>query len=200
MNLQNYEQARQYALNRLEKELSPNLLYHGLAHTRDEVVPAAEMLAGMEGICGEPLYLLRTAAWLHDIGFIEQSVNHEKIGARIAAEVLPGFGFSDQEVKVVRNAIMATMLPQAPTTLLEKIMADADLAILGRPNFMPRNDDLRQELAYFGKEFTDMEWYSRQLSFIETHAYFTESARELLDAQKLINITELKQTLMTHTP
>jgi len=200
MNQHSYEQARQYALNRLEKELSPHLLYHGLAHTRDEVVPAAEMLAGMEGLHGEPLYLLCTAAWLHDIGFIEQSVNHEMISARIATEALPDFGFSAQEVEIVRDAIMATMLPQAPTTLLERIIADADLTILGRPDFMPRNGDLRDELAYFGKEFSDVEWYSGQLKFIETHAYFTESARELLNAQKLINIAVLKQALLTLTP
>ena len=82
--MQKYGQARQYALHRLEKELSPNLLYHGRAHTRDDVIPSVEQLARMEGIRGASLYLLRTSAWFHDLGFVEQPAYHEMIGARIA--------------------------------------------------------------------------------------------------------------------
>jgi hypothetical protein len=47
MNSQNFEDAKQYAEERLGQELSPTLVYHGIAHTRDEVVPAVEMLASM---------------------------------------------------------------------------------------------------------------------------------------------------------
>ena len=45
-----FEQAKQYFLQRLERELSPNLLYHGITHTRDDIVPAVEMFASMEGV------------------------------------------------------------------------------------------------------------------------------------------------------
>ena len=93
MDANNVEQARQYALNRLERELSPNLHYHGIVHTRDDVVPAAELLANLEGIKVESFYLLLTAAWFHDLGFVEKPANHEQISARIAAEILPGFGY-----------------------------------------------------------------------------------------------------------
>src|SRR5688500_819275 len=34
-----YEAALRYALDRLERELSPNLFYHSLQHTRDDVFP-----------------------------------------------------------------------------------------------------------------------------------------------------------------
>ena len=50
MDTLNFEQAKQYVLQRLERELSPNLLYHGITQTRDHVVPAVEMLARMEGV------------------------------------------------------------------------------------------------------------------------------------------------------
>jgi uncharacterized protein len=55
----------------LEREFSPQLVYHGIIHTREEVVPAAETLAHMEGIPKESLSLLFTATWFDDIGFIE---------------------------------------------------------------------------------------------------------------------------------
>lgn len=195
MDAQNFEQARQYALHRLEQELSPKLTYHGITHTRDDVVPAAESLAGMEGIQGESLYLLLTAAWFHDLGFIEQPLYHELISARIAVQVLPGFGYSTEQIEIVRWAILATALPQSPTTLLEEILTDADLDVLGRDDFMSRNGNLRRELAFFGKDYSDMEWYMGQLKFVETHTYFTASAHTLRDTGKLKNIADLKQVL-----
>ena len=195
MNSQKFEQARQYAEKRLQKELSPNLFYHGIAHTRAEVVPAVETLAKMEGLKGESLHLLLTAAWFHDIGFTKQATNHEAIGAQIAEEVLPSFGYTEDQVEIIKKAILATAIPQSPRNLLEEILDDADLDVLGRGDFMRRNGALRRELAYLGKEFTDEEWYAGQLKFVEGHRYFTISARSLRDTQKSQNIQELRNIL-----
>ena len=191
----NFEQAKQYALQRLEQELSPNLLYHGITHTRDEVVPVVERLATMEDIQGDWRSLMVTAAWFHDLGFIEGLSNHESVSARLASDVLPGFGYTAQQVDVVTGIIMATVVPQSPKTHLEQIMADADLDVLGREDFMLFNDNLRRELALFGQEFTDLDWYSRQLQFLKSHTYFTASAREIRDAGQLKNIDLLKRKL-----
>lgn len=195
MEAQNFEQARRYALHRLEQELSPNLHYHGIMHTRDDVVPAVERLAGMEGLQGESLYLLLTAAWFHDLGFIEQPLYHELISVRIAAQVLPNFGYTDEQIEIVRWAILATALPQTPQNLLEEILTDADLDILGRDDFMVRNGNLRSELALYGKTHDDEEWYIGQLEFLESHTYFTASAHALRDKGKLKNISDLKKKL-----
>jgi predicted metal-dependent HD superfamily phosphohydrolase len=190
-----FAQARQYASDRMQRELPSYLAYHGLAHTRDEVVPAVETFAGLEGIQGEYLHLLLTAAWFHDLGHVEQAANHEAIGARIAAEVLPSFGYAANQVEIVRGAILATVLPQSPRSGLEEILADADLDVLGRENFMQRNSDLRRELVSLGREFTDEQWYSSQLGFLEKHTYFTASARLLRNAQKKRNTDEIRTKL-----
>ena len=194
MDSQIFEQARQYAENRLKQELSPNLVYHRVEHTRAEVVPAVRTLAGMEGVHGESLYLLLTAAWFHDLGYVEQAMNHELISARLAVQVLPTFGYTEDQVEIVRRAILATALPQSPRNRLEEILADADLDVLGREEFMQRNGDLRRELAFLGKIFSDEEWCVEQLKFLEGHTYFTASARSLRNAQKIINIAELRVT------
>src|SRR5690242_17751567 len=52
-----FARAHAYALARLERELSPALCYHSVAHTRDDVVVAAERLAALEGVDGEALLL-----------------------------------------------------------------------------------------------------------------------------------------------
>lgn len=195
MNIQSLDQAKEYVLNRLESELPAGLYYHGLGHTIADVVPAAEVFAEGEGIQGEPADLLITAAWFHDLGFIETRAGHEAVSARLAAEALPGFGYSDEQVQIIKGIIGATVLPQTPTSILGQTLADADLDVLGRDDFMRRNDDLRRELAFFGQESTDAEWYAAQVKFVEGHTYFTASAHRLRDAGKAKNLAEVKAIL-----
>jgi uncharacterized protein len=190
--------ARDYALRRLAEELSPKLYYHSLWHTQSEVLPSAELLAELSGIEGEDLVLLRTAALYHDIGFVHQRVEHEQAGAAIAAEVLPNFGYSVLQVKRVCGMIMATRLPQSPTNLLEQLLADSDLDSLGRDDFMPRNHALREEWAAFGTFFTDEQWYSSQLRFLESHHYWSEAALKLRTDGKEYNKLTLRALLAAY--
>jgi hypothetical protein len=83
-------------------------------------------------------------------------------------------------------------MPRTPHTLLEEILADADLDNLGRSDFMQRSLDLRKEWETFGRQWTDQEWYISQLDFLAEHHYFTASARQLRDVQKLKNIQQLR--------
>ncbi len=195
MDAEKFEQAKRYALGRLERDLPDGLYYHSLAHTVSDVVPAVEAFAKGEGIAGGDLLLLRTAAWFHDLGFVEQRVGHEAVGARLAAETLPGFGYSASDIHTVQSIIMATAIPQSAKTVLERIMADADLDVLGRDDFLLRNGNLRRELAFHGQEFSDVQWFGGQLKFVEGHSYFTPSARALRDAGQAINAAALRRQL-----
>jgi uncharacterized protein len=194
-NMPDLAKARAYVLNRLEHELSPNLTYHCIGHTRDEVAPAADLLATLEKVPPEDHLLLLTGAYFHDLGFIRQRQNHEAVSIQLAEQTLPGFGYSDSQVSVVRGIILATHLPQAPATLLERIMADADMDDLGNESFWKRSQDLRQELDTFGSRFTDEEWYTYQLRLMEDHQYFTASGQSLRNSLKRQHMLEVKQLL-----
>ena len=188
--------AWQYALLRLDGELSPLLTYHCVAHTRDDVLPAAKRLAAMEQVGKKDLNLLLTAVWFHDIGFVENlATDHEAVGIRIVTEVLPRYGFNPAQIRAVRDLIQVTKIPQSPTTHLEEIMADADLDLLGRDDFLALNQALRAETAALGKSTTDEEWYMGQVAFLQTHCYFTDSARFLRAAGKKQNIEKLIKLL-----
>jgi len=190
-----FERAKQYALERLERELPSALIYHCLAHTRDDVVPVVERLAALEGIDGEDLLLLRTAAYYHDLGFVEQPAGHEAIAVRIVSEVLPGFGYSLEQIDVISGIIMATRTPQDPHTHLEEIIADADLDLFGRDDFWPLNRALRTEVEALGQLMTDEEWYGGQLAFLRDHRYFTAGARTLRQDLKQRHIEKLAALL-----
>jgi len=191
MNQPDFNGARQYVVERLSNELPPGVRYHTRAHTEEIVAPATDHLAGLLNIQGVPLLLLRTGAYFHDMGFVVQTVNHEEIGASIAEKVLPDYGYDRQQIEAVRNLIMATKLPQSPHNLLEQILADADLDILGRADFMPWNQKLREEIEAYGKPLTDDQWLSGQIRFMSEHRYWTEAARNLRDTQKRANIQSL---------
>jgi uncharacterized protein len=190
-----FERAQQYVLRRLEDELAPHLVYHGTAHTRDDVVPAIERFAAVEGVTGDDLLLLRTAAWFHDIGFVERAVDNEIIAVRIANDMLPEWDYSKAQIATISGIILATRLPQTPHTPLEALMADADLDVLGRDDFLLKNGLLRRELAAGGIILSDVQWYTNQLRFIEQHQYFTETARCLRDAGKGRNIEAMRALL-----
>jgi hypothetical protein len=79
--------------------------------------------------------------------------------------------------------------------LLEQIMADADLEVLGREDFLVRNQALRAEVAASGKSMTDAQWYNGQLKFMRSHHYWTAAARMLRDSLKQENIKVMVRQL-----
>lgn len=190
----NYRKAERHIMKILAAELSPNLHYHGIHHTYD-VVEAAERLAIMEGVLDEDIFVLKSAATYHDAGFVEQYEKNEPIGARMASEILPLYGYTSAQVQTVHDLIYATVIPHNPQTKLEQIICDADLDYLGRDDFHQIADSLRRELRDHGKINSDRAWDETQVKFLEHHKYFTKSAIKLRQEKKLKHIEEIKQRL-----
>ncbi len=191
-----YAGAITHALERLRTELPADLLYHSVWHTEHDVMPSALRLARLTDHVGEAdLHLLEVAAAYHDLGFVEQAQNHEMISARIAAQTLPALAFNSRQIECIMGMILATRLPQSPRTVLEQILADADLDVLGREDFFPRNADLLQESIRLGRPFTQEEWNRQQLNFLQQHTYFTTAARALRDTGKQQHIAALQREL-----
>ncbi len=193
----NFAQAKEYALSRLSNELSANLFYHSYRHTQD-VCSAVEILAAEEGISGEELDVLRTGAIYHDMGYLEQYHANEPVGERIAKKALPEFDYTDEQIACVSDLIMATRMPQQPKTLAQKILCDADLYYLGGDTFYELSHELRRELAAYGKPTTLPEWYQLELQFLQSHAYFTETARRTQEPGKQQYIREIEELLNEH--
>jgi uncharacterized protein len=190
-----------YALTRLEYELAPGFVYHSVAHTRDEVLPAVAYLAEHEAVTGEYVLLLHTAAAYHDIGFVRGPDDHEARGVAIARDVLPRFGYTPDQVDMVARLILSTRMPPQPQTLLQRILIDADLDSLGRLDFLGRSHDLRAERAAHGEEIPLTTWYQQQLHFLRAHCYFTAAARVRRNDGKRCNIELLKSLIaMTGHP
>jgi uncharacterized protein len=189
------EGAVAYALRRLAVELSPHLTYHSLAHTRDEVIPAATELAQLAGLSARETGLLRVGAAFHDLGYAERPEDHEVCSARIAAQVLPEFAFDSLTVEQIMSLILATRLPQSPRNYLEELLCDADLSGLGGEDFFERSEALLSERRAFGEIITDDDWWRDQCNFLARHHYWTEVAEKLRAPGKARNLRQLRRQL-----
>lgn len=193
----NYMKAERHIMRILENQLSPKLLYHSINHTID-VTKAVERIAIMEGITDEDLFLLKSAATYHDAGFIEKYENNEEIGMRLAREILPKYGYTDEQIDIIDGLIHSTSVPQSPESHLQQVMCDADLDYLGRDDFHEIADLLRRELREHGRLHSDRKWDEIQLAFLQSHTYFTESSIKLRREKKLKHIEEIKEKLATY--
>lgn len=182
-------------IKRLESELSPKLYYHGPHHTRDDVLPAVIRLGELARVDAHQMLLLKTAALYHDIGYVEHYMDHETLGAHMAANELPKHGYTPSEVQIIVNLIMATRMPHNPNTFMEEIICDADLDSVGRDDFYITSHQLRLELQEMGIRVSLREWYIRQLKFLKSHEYITEMAKTLRNPTKLMIIAELEDIL-----
>jgi ligand-binding sensor domain-containing protein/class 3 adenylate cyclase/predicted metal-dependent HD superfamily phosphohydrolase len=190
----NYYKAERHIIKVLQKGLSEKLHYHGIDHTKD-VVKAVERIAIMEGVTDEGLFLLKSAATYHDAGFVEQYEKNESIGARLAEEILPKYGYTEQHINTIKELIFVTEIPHKPKNKLEEIICDADLDYLGRDDFHEIADRLRRELREFGKISSDRKWDEIQVQFLTAHRYFTATAIKTRKDKKLKNLEEIKAKL-----
>lgn len=190
----NYYKAERHIMKILEKKLSPKLHYHSIAHTKD-VCRAVERLALLEGVADEGLFLLKSAATYHDAGFVESYDKNEPVGARMAGEILPKYGYTMDHIEEIRRLIYVTQIPHQPKNKLEEIICDADLDYLGRDDFHVIADKLRLELREHGKIDSDRKWDEIQVMFLTQHKYFTQTAISTRQENKMKNLEEIKAKL-----
>jgi predicted metal-dependent HD superfamily phosphohydrolase len=190
-----FEAASDYALKRIIKEVSKNYHYHNVDHTID-VCKAVELLARAEKLSMGSFLLLKTAAMFHDLGMVEQYFLHEEASVEILCRVLPEFGYSSDEIKKISRLIYVTQFIERPKNKIEKIMCDADLDYLGRPDYFEISDRLRKEWEALDlRKFSDSSWIQYQIDFLQYHEYYTKSARLYRDIGKKHNIEKLIELL-----
>jgi uncharacterized membrane-anchored protein YitT (DUF2179 family) len=193
------EAAGSFIIAKLEKELPGYLSYHNVGHTHNVLKHTLE-IAASEGISGEDLDLLSTAALFHDAGFIEKYAGHEEVSCVMAKQFLPQFDYTDEQVEEICGIIMATKIPQAPGNRLAEILCDADLYYLGTDDYGVMAEKLYPEFLKEGIANNKMEWQRQQIAFLESHTYFTQTARETLSGKQKKNLILLKaRTESPHT-
>ncbi len=181
-------------LDKLEKDLPDYLYYHNVKHTVD-VVTEVELIGWAEGCSDEEILLLKTAALFHDAGHTINYDNHEYQGTQMARQILPEYNYSERQINIICDIIMATKLPPEPNNLLEQIICDADLDYLGRSDFIPVSNTLYDELKAQDKIGSLNDWNKLQVKFISSHQYFTRTAQSLREVNKQKQIERIESLI-----
>jgi uncharacterized protein len=189
-----YNEAKKFILAKLKKELPKYLSYHSVEHIKD-VHDSAKLIAKKEGVKGDDLTMLLTAALFHDSGFLVDQKEHEKLSCEVARKYLGDFGYTPEQVEVICGMIIATRIPQKPNTLLEQILCDADLDYLGRDDFFSIGDKLFAELSMYGMIDNEDQWNNLQIGFLEKHHYFTGTSLKLRKDKKDENLALVKSKI-----
>ncbi len=192
LKLQNirFQSLEDVILTKLEKGLDKRLYYHNVKHTID-VVNQVEVIGLGEGVSEEEMILLKTAALFHDLGHTISYIDHEEQGIIFAKDILPEYNYSDKQIEIISELIYATKFPPEPRNLLEEIICDADLDYLGRSDFIPSSNNLYLEMFEHGRIDNKHEWNKIQVSFLKTHQYYTETARNSRSVNKQVQLDKI---------
>lgn len=167
----------EFVSNMLRNELPSHYFYHDLGHTLYVTMKCNE-IGKAEHCSKHELHMLHAAALLHDTGYIHKYNHHEEESCKIARKLLPGFGYSVDEIKLICEMIMATKIPQTPKNKLGEIIADADLEYLATPHAEFLANNLYKELHHRHPSLTPEKWDLKQITFMQNHKYFTTYCKE----------------------
>lgn len=177
-----------YVSTLLRDRTPPILRFHNLKHTV-HVVQKCRELAVAYSIDENDKFILESAAWYHDTGYIYGRTEHEEQSVKIAFDHLKEFNLSADLLLRLKNLILATKPVTTPAALLEEILRDADLQHLGSEDYLTWSILLKEELELQNNvHLTDRQWNRENIAFFKTHQYYTDKARSLWGDQKQKNL------------
>ncbi len=181
-----------FVIGKLERELSPKLCFHNHTHVV-HVYTMVELLGRAEGISNEEMLLVRTAALMHDMGYLMSYFEHEKASCDLALEILPKYKYSEEQIKKVCSLVMATTDPFSPRDKLEMILIDANYNYLSRVDFKDVALRIWKETKEYRDDITFEEWKKEMITLLERFEFHTSTARRLVDVPKEEQIRILEQ-------
>jgi len=184
------QETESYITDYFAKHISSEYVFHDLEHTVQTVAAARTLGEGFQ-LDDRDILLLLLATWFHDTGYSEGPKEHEERSCNNADHFLRG-KISDEELLIVFSLIRATKVPQAPQTVLEQIICDADLSHLGMEIYWDRTGKLRQEFILARKTvMSEQDWVDFELNFMLNHNYHTVVANEFFNKRKAKHIQQL---------
>ncbi|WP_235296164.1 HD domain-containing protein [Portibacter marinus] len=177
-------------INKLDSYLPSHLTYHSTEHTK-YVVKLSEYIGNKVGLNERELFLVKVAALYHDLGFIIGPEDHEEKSCTLAIKDLPDYNIDQEEIEKICGMIMATKIPQVPTNIYEKVLADADLEYLSTDSFERISNLLYKELQHFNDDLTLDKWNEIQIAFIANHEYHTRYCKQNRENKKQENLQNL---------
>lgn len=188
-------EAEKFVVDYFNTHLDSKFVYHNLSHTKRVVKSTQEIIENLE-VNERETKLLLIAAWFHDTGYAKEIEEHERAGVVIVKDFLQKHNASEEDITVISELIMATKMGHSPTTLLQKIIIDADCAHIGSKNFSDLSELLRKEWELTkGTVLTENEWIDENIKFLTNmHKFYTTYTAKNWQKRKGKNLSNLLKT------
>ncbi|GEM_PF-1005881 len=186
------EEALSWVRQFFRTQIAAEYVFHDFEHTV-QVWAAVRKIAKGYRLSSVTLEVLELAAIFHDTGFDRGAELHEERSCRYAAQWLRQRGYPEDRLALVLSCILATRLPHAPHTFLERVICDADMCYLGLDVYADRSRRLRQELLMTrGVLSEEAEWLAFEMHLIKSHTFFTSVAELLFGPCKRSHLYQLE--------
>lgn len=182
-----------YVTQLFERTPHPKLVYHNLLHTQ-KVVNRTKEIASHYNLIESDLFVLITAAWFHDTGYLlDEVAMHEEKSAHLMHEFLKTLVTDEDILKSIEECILATKASIKPANLLQQILVDADTYNFGTKEIDVTNKQVYDEHVIRNGYMSKRDWDRQTIKMLENHHYYTSYCKELLVDRKKKNIKKLKK-------
>ena len=159
-------------------QLPDALYFHTLEYAR-KVYMQSFLLCRSEGIEQEDRLLVRSAALMQFTGLIHEYSNFENRSAILCREILPHFAYSESQIDQICNLILATKKPFHPNNRLEKILIDARMEFIGKPDYTDQMKLLFKELKEAGSKINGQQFKKQQQELLFGFEFYTLAAQRM---------------------
>ncbi len=182
----------EFIFQTFETEAGSKLYFHNNRHTM-EVYSLIELLGRAEGVSEEELLMARTAALMGDTGYLSDYNNSTVKSIDFAREHLARFRYSENQIQQVVQLLQSIDKATANSTLIERIIADAETVYFGRVDFIILAENLFREMHEMQVISSKEAFIGRMNKMLNEHRYFTESAKRLQEIDFKEQLEQLKK-------
>jgi len=178
--------------NDILNKLPESFYFHRPEYAR-KVYNQSYLLCRSEEIEEEGRLLARTAALMLFTGLSQNYHNFENRSAVICRETLPAFKYSEAQIDQICNLILSTKMPFNPNNRLEKILIDARMEYMGRPDYTTQIKLLFRELKEAGSKINGQQFKQQQQELLYEFDFFTTAAKRMREVSGSDQMTTLEQ-------
>ncbi|MBK7625736.1 MAG: guanylate cyclase [Bacteroidales bacterium] len=160
-----------------DDEAPPNLYFHNSSMLKN-ISNNVELLSTAENLPEEEFINLKLASVFLLTGYISDYEKPMEASLRLVEEILPGYGFSRDNVDLTCKLIKNSYNDQYDS-LSDRILHDARYDYLGRVDYVKLTERLLRERTEYGKHTDSFTWVRLQKKFLSDHEFHTKTARLL---------------------
>ena len=172
-----------------DDEAPPNLYFHNSSLVKN-ISNQVELLAAAENLSEEDFINLKLASVFLFTGYITDYEKPMEASLRLVEEILPKYGFNQENIDSTRNIIKNSFLDHQES-LPDNILHDARYDYLGRIDYLKLTDKLLRERTEYGKHTDNKTWIEVQMKQLSDHEFLTNTAKLFRSVSKEDQIARL---------